>query len=94
MTSPFHPKADSKDMHLQKKSPQAAVVQKPLQEADLVEWARRTAKRDREAIFLVCPVSWPAMMVREMDSGYCDENGLCGTAVAAKSQSAETYTRV
>jgi hypothetical protein len=85
MTSPCHLKADSKDTHLQKKTPQAAVVQKPLEEADVVEWARRTAKRDREAIFLVCPVSWPAMMVREMDSGYCAENGLGNTVVVARS---------
>jgi hypothetical protein len=45
-------------------------------QAQITEWARRVALRDREAVFLAWPVSWPAMMVKEMDSGYCDENGL------------------
>ena len=41
----------------------------------LLEWARRAALRDREAAFLAWPMSWPAMMVRDMDSSYCAENG-------------------
>jgi hypothetical protein len=45
-------------------------------QAQVTEWARRVALRDREAVFLAWPVSWPAMMVKEMDSGYCAENGL------------------
>ena len=40
------------------------------QQHERVETARLEALKEREAIFLSCPVSWPAMMTEEMSENY------------------------
>lgn len=43
------------------------------QQHERVEIARLEALKEREAIFLSCPVSWPATMTEEMSDNYHHE---------------------
>ena len=46
-------------------------VEAERQQHEKVESARSAALKEREAIFLACPVSWPKMMTEEMSENYC-----------------------
>jgi hypothetical protein len=46
-------------------------VEAERQQHEKVESARLVALKEREAIFLACPVSWPMMMTEEMSENYC-----------------------
>lgn len=56
----------------------------------LIECARITALQEREATLRTCPVTWPATMIREMESHY-HELGFDGWEFSDKTQSERLY---